>query len=186
MEHSTRLTQAWNIPNGLSLSRAALGLAMPVWWYLGTETLIIVILWAGISDGLDGWWARRFDARTPLGVVIDPLADKAFTVPFLFVAALIYQEPVLWLLCLVNLGYDADNTWQRRTEIEAAVAGREVSSGRPVTGLSKSKTAALFGLMFILAFADWYPWLPVGWASGACLALVGTSWFLNRRAWLLG
>jgi CDP-diacylglycerol--glycerol-3-phosphate 3-phosphatidyltransferase len=30
----------------------------------------------GVSDGLDGWMARRFDTQTPLGEFLDPLADK--------------------------------------------------------------------------------------------------------------
>jgi CDP-diacylglycerol--glycerol-3-phosphate 3-phosphatidyltransferase len=31
---------------------------------------------AAASDGLDGWFARRFNQRTELGVVLDPIADK--------------------------------------------------------------------------------------------------------------
>jgi cardiolipin synthase (CMP-forming) len=31
---------------------------------------------AAISDALDGWVARRFDMRTRLGAILDPLADK--------------------------------------------------------------------------------------------------------------
>lgn len=31
---------------------------------------------AGISDGLDGFLARRLDARTRLGAYLDPVADK--------------------------------------------------------------------------------------------------------------
>jgi hypothetical protein len=31
MHDTWRLTQAWNIPNGLSLSRVALGLTLPLW-----------------------------------------------------------------------------------------------------------------------------------------------------------
>ena len=31
---------------------------------------------AAVSDGLDGWIARRFNQRSALGVVLDPIADK--------------------------------------------------------------------------------------------------------------
>lgn len=31
---------------------------------------------AAASDGLDGWIARRFNQRSALGVVLDPIADK--------------------------------------------------------------------------------------------------------------
>lgn len=184
MDRTWQFGQTWNIPNGLSLSRAVLGLFMPLWWYLGVEALIFVIIWAGVSDGLDGWWARRFEARTPLGVVIDPLADKVFTGPFLLLAAIWSVNPYVWLLFLVNLGYDFDNTVQRRSEIEEAIQGRYARDSRPVTWLSKTKTAALFVFMFAIAIWEWYPWVPVEALSLAGTALVGASWFLNRRRWL--
>lgn len=37
---------------------------------------IIVFAVASISDALDGWIARRFNQRSKLGVILDPLADK--------------------------------------------------------------------------------------------------------------
>lgn len=37
---------------------------------------IIVFLIAGISDGLDGYVARRYNQRSALGVILDPIADK--------------------------------------------------------------------------------------------------------------
>ncbi len=35
-----------------------------------------LIFFAGISDGVDGYLARRFDWKSKLGSVLDPLADK--------------------------------------------------------------------------------------------------------------
>ena len=32
---------------------------------------------AGVSDALDGYIAKNFNARTELGAYLDPLADKA-------------------------------------------------------------------------------------------------------------
>ena len=37
---------------------------------------ITVFLIAGVSDGLDGYIARRFNQRSSLGVILDPIADK--------------------------------------------------------------------------------------------------------------
>src|SRR5438445_516238 len=37
---------------------------------------IIVFLLAAVSDGLDGYVARRYNQRSRLGVVLDPIADK--------------------------------------------------------------------------------------------------------------
>jgi cardiolipin synthase (CMP-forming) len=39
-------------------------------------TAISVFLLAAISDGLDGYVARRYNQRSSLGVILDPIADK--------------------------------------------------------------------------------------------------------------
>ena len=39
-------------------------------------TAIAVFLLAAISDGLDGYVARRYNQRSSLGVILDPIADK--------------------------------------------------------------------------------------------------------------
>jgi len=37
---------------------------------------VIVFLVAAVSDGLDGYVARRYNQRSSLGVILDPIADK--------------------------------------------------------------------------------------------------------------
>jgi cardiolipin synthase (CMP-forming) len=37
---------------------------------------IIIFLLAAVSDGLDGYIARRYNQRSALGVILDPIADK--------------------------------------------------------------------------------------------------------------
>src|SRR3954466_8822748 len=37
---------------------------------------IIVFLLAALSDGLDGYVARRYNQRSTLGAILDPIADK--------------------------------------------------------------------------------------------------------------
>ncbi|MEP6975013.1 MAG: CDP-alcohol phosphatidyltransferase family protein, partial [Spartobacteria bacterium] len=37
---------------------------------------IIIFLVAAASDGLDGYIARRYNQRSALGVILDPIADK--------------------------------------------------------------------------------------------------------------
>jgi CDP-diacylglycerol--glycerol-3-phosphate 3-phosphatidyltransferase len=37
---------------------------------------IVIFLAAAISDGLDGYVARRYNQRSALGVILDPIADK--------------------------------------------------------------------------------------------------------------
>jgi CDP-diacylglycerol--glycerol-3-phosphate 3-phosphatidyltransferase len=37
---------------------------------------IIVFLTAALSDGVDGWLARHYQLKSPLGAILDPIADK--------------------------------------------------------------------------------------------------------------
>ena len=37
---------------------------------------IAVFLLAAVSDGLDGYVARRYNQRSSLGMILDPIADK--------------------------------------------------------------------------------------------------------------
>lgn len=65
------------IPNLLTFLRMAL---IPVFasllFYGYSGTALIVFIIAGISDGVDGFVARRFKQETELGTIIDPIADK--------------------------------------------------------------------------------------------------------------
>src|SRR5207245_392481 len=48
--------------------------AEPLEWMRFTAIAIFLI--AAVSDGLDGYVARRYHQRSSLGVILDPLADK--------------------------------------------------------------------------------------------------------------
>jgi CDP-diacylglycerol--glycerol-3-phosphate 3-phosphatidyltransferase len=54
---------------GQSIQRGA-----PLEWQ--RFTAITIFLVAAISDGLDGYVARRYNQRSSLGVILDPIADK--------------------------------------------------------------------------------------------------------------
>lgn len=43
---------------------------------------------AAASDGLDGWIARRFNQRSALGVVLDPIADKGLLLTAIIVLSI--------------------------------------------------------------------------------------------------
>jgi phosphatidylglycerophosphate synthase len=66
------------VPNLLSLSRLPLAAA----FLLAQDTVVrvVIIAAAGISDWLDGWWARTRGPRTATGALLDPVTDKAFVV----------------------------------------------------------------------------------------------------------
>lgn len=50
------------------------GIGEPVEWQ--RFAAIAIFLLAAVSDGLDGYVARRYNQRSALGVILDPIADK--------------------------------------------------------------------------------------------------------------
>jgi len=110
------LRQALTAPNLLSLLRLAL---VPVflWLLLGPEAdglAIAVLVFAGVSDWLDGKLARWFDQMSRLGQLLDPAADRLYILSILIafllrdvlpawvIAALIGRE-LLLALCVLAL-----------------------------------------------------------------------------------
>jgi len=64
-------------PNLLSLSRIPLAAAFPLASDSPLSSLCILGL-SGLSDVLDGWFARRLGQHSELGRFVDPIADKVF------------------------------------------------------------------------------------------------------------
>jgi len=64
------------------------------------RTAFVLVLIAGLSDGMDGLLARRLGQQTTLGTILDPLADKLL-LNSAFVALGVAQQLPLWLVILV-------------------------------------------------------------------------------------
>jgi len=63
------------------------------------ESLLLFVL-AGISDGLDGYIAKRYQCVTNLGAMLDPVADKCLIISSFIM--LTYQEILpFWLTVVV-------------------------------------------------------------------------------------
>ncbi len=89
------------IPNVLTLSRIG---AAPILILLlrdeNYSTALILFVIAGITDGLDGWIAKRFNCTSELGARMDPIADKVIIVSAYVMLVILGLIP-FWLVTLV-------------------------------------------------------------------------------------
>jgi CDP-diacylglycerol--glycerol-3-phosphate 3-phosphatidyltransferase len=170
-----------NLPNALTLLRIFLvpllvvvlltRIEGHVWFGAG------IFLLAVLTDYLDGFFARRRNEVTKLGIVLDPLADKLLTA-----AA---------FLSLVEMGLVP--AWAVMIVIarELAVTGlRNVAAGRGVliraSPLGKAKMVSQVVAILLLLLSQRMPWLraPGLLALGVVLVLAiysGADYF--RRFW---
>lgn len=91
----------FTLPNIITFARL---FAVPatVWLMLAQrlDLAFIVFLLAGISDGVDGFLARRLGLESELGAFLDPIADKALLSSVMVLLAWLGLLPV-WLAVLV-------------------------------------------------------------------------------------
>ena len=134
-----------NIPNILTISRL---LCCPLWLLLFYFDLyifcLILIFYSGITDFLDGFLARKYNATSIIGKALDPIADKIFTstvlitfivdarANFIVVSAIIIRELMV-------------------SGLRETLSNYNKSSSLEVTFLSKIKTTSQFLAIFILA-----------------------------------
>lgn len=86
-----------HLPNLICVLRMLLVWPIAVALYESEYTRALVLFaLAGISDGLDGYLAKRFGWTSELGRALDPLADKLLLVVVFIVATWLALVPV-WL-----------------------------------------------------------------------------------------
>ena len=92
-----------SIPNMITLVRIILTPIFVRFYLEGEHSAAMLILGAAaLSDVLDGAIARRFGLITPLGKVLDPVADKLLQLAMIL--CLLSARPALWLLLMLHLG----------------------------------------------------------------------------------
>ena len=84
------------IPNLLTIIRIALVYPILNNIYLGNfEISIIYFIVASVTDGLDGFIARKMNWQTELGTLLDPVADKILLSGSIFILWLNQYIPCL-------------------------------------------------------------------------------------------
>ncbi len=89
------------LPNLITIARMLL-VPVVVWLIITGQTGLAFVLFilAGISDGVDGYIAKRWNMRTELGAWLDPLADKLLLISIYVTLAVMDQLPA-WLAITV-------------------------------------------------------------------------------------
>jgi cardiolipin synthase len=142
------------LPNAICIARILLVAPLVLWIIEGRFTAaLLVLVVAGMSDGLDGFLAKRFDWRTRLGGLLDPAADKLLLVSTF--AALSYVGLVPLELTLVVIGRDV-------LIVMGAVCYQLLIA--PVQGepsaISKLNTACQLAMLFFTLTHAAYAWPP--------------------------
>ena len=92
-----------DIPNIISISRIIL--VVPIAYYLWNQNYLLALflfLVGGLSDGLDGFLARRYKWESELGVILDPMGDKLMMLTAYLLLGWHNVLPV-WLVVMVIL-----------------------------------------------------------------------------------
>lgn len=87
------------VPSLLSLLRVPLAWAFWLWAREPWPALVVLFL-GGLTDVVDGWWARRFDQATATGAVVDGVTDKVFAAAVVAVLVVDYDLSLLGVLAL--------------------------------------------------------------------------------------
>jgi CDP-diacylglycerol--glycerol-3-phosphate 3-phosphatidyltransferase len=145
-----------NLPNALTVLRIFLVPVLvvvlltrartPAGLYLGTAIFGIAVL----TDYLDGYFARRRNQVTKLGILLDPIADKLLTAAAFLSLIEMDAVPVPAWMVMIILGR------------ELAVTGlRNVAAGWghliPASGLGKGKMVAQVVAIFLLLLVQEFP-----------------------------
>ena len=167
-----------NLPNSITMSRIVM-IPLLLWiltthfpWHAyGAQEITASVLFvlASITDGLDGYLARKRKQITTMGMLLDPLADKIM-VAGAFVALVAYNPDVVrvWIVVVI-IGR------------EFLISGlRSIASSEGFTieasDLGKLKTVTqIVSVVSALLAHRWYQWqfgiliVPVKWIAVAAL-----------------
>jgi len=132
-----------NIPNIITLLRIAL--VIPTVYLLVQRQFsyaLVLFFIAGISDGLDGYLAKRYQWTSRLGSILDPLADKLLLVFSYFALGWLGEIPMSLVAAVVI---------RDLIIVVGAIAYHELIGEYDMTPSWVSKTNTFFQIVLVLA-----------------------------------
>src|SRR5260370_2767804 len=146
----------WTVPNQITFLRLGfLPLFLILMSYDRYRWALLVLVIAGLSDGIDGLLARSLNQRSALGAYLDPIADKLLLSSSFIILA--FKKQLAWWLTILVLSRDV-------LLLIVAVVILLVSGYRPSPPsiYGKLTTAAEIILVFLVALGAAYPNYHVG------------------------
>lgn len=151
------------VPNILSFLRL-LGVPLFLWLLLVPKAdgwAIVLLVFAGISDYLDGKIARKYNQISRLGQILDPAADRLYILATL-IGLLLRDIIPWWLVALLLLR-------ELVLALQLPALKRAGYTGLPVHFIGKAATfCLLYAFPLILIGSGDNPFavylLPLGWA----------------------
>ncbi|HKV24941.1 MAG TPA: CDP-alcohol phosphatidyltransferase family protein [Candidatus Acidoferrum sp.] len=147
----------WTVPNQITLLRLGfLPFFLILISYDSYRWALVVLVVAGLSDGIDGLLARSLNQRSSLGAYLDPLADKLLLSSSFIILA--FKEKIAWWLTIIVFSRDI-------LILIVAVVILLVSGYRPFPPSIYGKLTTTFQiiLVFTVVFAAAFSGFPLAW-----------------------
>ena len=146
----------WTVPNQITFLRLGfLPFFLILIAYDHYRWALLVLVVAGLSDGIDGVLARSLNQRSALGAYLDPIADKLLLSSSFVLLA--FKHKLAWWLTIIVLSRDV-------LILIVAVVILLVSGYRPFPPsiFGKLTTATEIILVFLVVLGAAYPQYHVG------------------------
>jgi CDP-diacylglycerol--glycerol-3-phosphate 3-phosphatidyltransferase len=162
-----------NLPNTLSIMRLVLIPAVVICLYfpgrLGSFLAAVFFALAALTDLMDGFLARRYRTVTPLGKILDPLADKLLVSVTMIMLITLERIPA-WIVILIIA----------REMLVTGLRGIAAVEGRVIEASSLGKYKTIFQSVSLICLCLHYHYIKVDFhAVGMAflwVALIFTLW----------
>lgn len=171
-----------NVPNMLTMLRFAL---IPVYVVVFASDVtnhmrwaLLIIVLAGLTDILDGYWARKYGQVTTVGSMLDPLADKSMMIAVIL--SLLVTGHIPWMAGAAIFVRDAGMI------VGSAYFHFRGKKTVPANWMGKLTTILYYlGICFIFFEAAWarsYLWGVIAFSFVTSFIYIGQFMALNRES----
>ena len=184
------------VPTKLTISRLLLATVVMALLFVpglvARAVALAVFVLASLTDWLDGYLARRWGQSTPLGALLDPIADKVLVIGVLLALVQLHVVPA-WMVLIIILR----ESLITGVRLFAASRGIVLSAAKEGKHKTVSQMVTIVVIFCVLILREWLgrdalsprTSASLQWAVLACLwitmgltVISGTSFFWRHRA----